>query len=93
MRKFFRDIFTGVDGKTYDMGRVLWAESVIAYTLMTAYAVWKGQVIDPLAWGGGLAAIMGAGGAALGLKASTEPRPPSVTVDISAKGDEKMEIR
>lgn len=71
---FLRDCFTGADQKTYDIGRVLWFESVNAYILISGYMVWKGTDLDMFAWGGGLAALMGAGGAALGLKANTEPR-------------------
>jgi hypothetical protein len=74
--KFFRDMFTGIDNKTYDIGRVLWFETVNAYIFLTVYAIYTGKDIDFVTWGGGLAALLGAGGAAIGLKGSTEPRRP-----------------
>jgi hypothetical protein len=72
-QKFFRDIFTGRDNRTYDMGRVLWFQSVQAFVLVTIYSLHKGGSFDPVTWGAGLAALIAGGGAAIGIKASTEP--------------------
>jgi len=44
---------------------------------MGFYGIWKGQVMDYLAFGTGIAAVMAAGGAALGMKANSEPKPES----------------
>lgn len=71
--KFFRDIFTGRDNRTYDMGRVLWFQSIQAFILVTIYALHKGGSFDPVTWGAGLAALITGGGAAIGLKSNTEP--------------------
>jgi hypothetical protein len=70
--KFFRDLFTGKDNATYDIGRFLWFQGCQAFILFSGYALWKGGTFDPITWGGGLAALLGAGGAALGLKSHTE---------------------
>ena len=76
MFKVFRDWFTGGDGETYDIGRWLWFLSVNSYIGLTCVQMYRvGGTIDFVAWGGGLAALLGAGGAALGLKANTEPKP------------------
>lgn len=72
-KKFFRDIFTGRDNRTYDMGRVLWFQSVQAFVLVTIYSLHKGGSFDPVTWGAGLAALIAGGGAAIGMKASSEP--------------------
>lgn len=72
-KKFFKDIFTGRDNRTYDMGRVLWFQSVQAFVLVTIYSLHKGGSFDPVTWGAGLAALIAGGGAALGIKAGTEP--------------------
>lgn len=72
-KKFFKDIFTGRDNRTYDMGRVLWFQSVQAFILVTIYSLHKGGSFDPVTWGAGLAALIAGGGAAIGIKASTEP--------------------
>lgn len=70
-----RSLFTGRDNTTYDLGRVLWAKGGLAYILMTAYALSKGQQFDPVAWGAGFGAVMAGGGGAIWAKRSTEPDP------------------
>jgi hypothetical protein len=76
MRKFLVDILTGKDGHTFDMGRILWAWGVVSFTWLAAYAVvGLRDHFDPVAYGGGFAAVLAAGGAALGFKAKTEPEP------------------
>lgn len=72
-RTFFFQMFTGRDNQSADIGRVLWAQVTIGYLIFSAIALFKGGSFDPVAWGGGAAAILGAGGAALGLKGNTEP--------------------
>lgn len=71
--KFIRDILTGIDGQTYDSIRV-----GIAVALSTAIGavitqLVKGQPVDLLAFGGAVAAILGAGGFGIAQKAKTEP--------------------
>lgn len=73
MKKFFKDLFTGKDNRTYDMGRVLWFQSIQAFMGISIYAIYKGGTFDPVLWGAGLAALLGGGGAAIGLKSMTEP--------------------
>lgn len=74
MRKFLVDILTGKDGHTFDMGRILWAWGVLSFTLLAGYGVVRlRERFDPVAYGGGFAAVLAAGGAALGFKAKTEP--------------------
>ena len=75
MRNTFLLAFTGRDNSTIDLGRVLWAVLTLALTLLEAHAVmWRLQPFDPVAFAGGAAAILAAGGAALGFKSATEPR-------------------
>lgn len=84
MMKVFRDWFTGGDGETYDIGRWLWFLSVNSYIGLTVIQMYRvGGTIDFVAWGGGLAALLGAGGAALGLKANTEPKPSMSVTTMS----------
>ena len=76
MKKFLADILTGKDGHTYDIGRILWAWSVVSFTALGGYdLVHAGYRFDPVAYGTGIAAVLASGGAALGLKARTEPEP------------------
>jgi len=68
-----KNMFTGKDNKTLDLGRVLWAKAVVAYLCVAFYNVYNGATIDFIAFGTGIAAVLAAGGAAIGLKAGTEP--------------------
>lgn len=79
--KFWRDMFTGRDNRTYDIGRVLWFQSVQAFILISLYALYKGGTFDPILWGAGLSALIAGGGAGLAMKGSTEPvvQDPSAT--------------
>jgi hypothetical protein len=73
MRKFFKDLFTGRDNHTYDVGRVLWFQAIQAFIAISIYAIYQGGSFDAVTWGAGLAALLGGGGAAIGLKSTTEP--------------------
>lgn len=73
MRKVFRDLFTGKDGETFDLGRVLWAKAMVVFAGLSAFALWRGGVFDPMAWAGGAGALLAAGGGALWAKRDTEP--------------------
>lgn len=68
-----KQMFTGKDNATLDIGRVLWAQISVGYMFLSGYSVYNGNAFDAVAWGTGAAAILGAGGAALGLKSNTEP--------------------
>jgi hypothetical protein len=65
--------FSGKDNQSLDIGRILWALSVLSFLGMGFYAIYKGQVTDFIAFGTGCAAVLAAGGAALGFKSKTEP--------------------
>ena len=68
-----KQMFTGKDNKTIDLGRVLWAKAVVAFLGIGFYGIYNGNPMDYLAYGTGLAAVLAAGGAAIGLKSKTEP--------------------
>lgn len=75
MKKIIKDCFTTADGETYDIGRVLWFSSVLVFLVCAVYAITiRGQNWDAVAYGTGLGLVLAAGGAALGLKAATEPK-------------------
>jgi hypothetical protein len=68
-----KQMFTGKDNKTLDLGRVLWAMSVVSFLAIGFYGIYKGNPMDYLGFGTALAALLAGGGAAIGLKAKTEP--------------------
>lgn len=73
MGNLMKQIFTGKDNETLDIGRILWAQIAIGYMLLSGYNIFANNQFDAVAWGTGAAAILGSGGAALGLKSGTEP--------------------
>jgi drug/metabolite transporter superfamily protein YnfA len=71
--KFFRDMFTGVDNYTYDLGRVLWAAGVIWFLWVSTWSVMVDHKdFDMVDAGTGLGLVLAGGGAALWAKKSTE---------------------
>lgn len=72
--KFLRDLFTGKDNKTWDLGRIMWFLGTLVYFAMTLYSLYQGIAIDPMNWATGFGAILAGGGAALALKQSSEPK-------------------
>lgn len=74
MRHVFRQLLTGIDGATHDLGRWSWAASFLAVVAAAAANWWRGQAIDLMALAGALAAVAGAHGAALWAKRETEPK-------------------
>lgn len=75
MIKFFTDILTGVNNKSYDIGRV------ISFCFCVCYAVYPfiqvfylHQTFDIEKWAIGAAALMSGSGAFIYLKKETEPK-------------------
>lgn len=72
--KPLRDILTGKDGITHDIGRWAAVASILTGLGLQIYAVgWRGQPFDMLAFGGGIGALAAGIGALLKLKEGTEP--------------------
>lgn len=76
MGKSLRQMFSGKDNASIDIARVMWFEAVNAFIMITIYFLYKGGTFDPISWGTGLAGILAAGGAAVGMKATSEPDAP-----------------
>lgn len=73
MRCALLHLFSGRDNATLDIGRILWMKVVVAYIALSGWHVVHAGGFDPVAWGTGGAALLAAGGAAIGLKAHAEP--------------------
>lgn len=63
--RFFREIVTDYDNKTYDTGRVLAVFVVASMTAMQAWAVYRGGTFDAGAYGAGIAAVIASLGIAI----------------------------
>lgn len=75
MSKVLKDIFTGVDGESHDVGRYLWVVSVLAGLGYAGYdLIWLKTPFNIVNFGIGVGSLLGAGGAALMLKKETEPK-------------------
>lgn len=70
--KFIRDLFTGIDGATWDLGRVALALGVIVMAAGGVGSIVKGS-LDFIAFGAGFGGLLTGGGALLLLKRTTEP--------------------
>ena len=68
-----KQLFTGKDGITLDMGRVSWAGCTVAVLALAAYHEHQGIRVPVKDLALALSGIAVTHGAALGLKSSTEP--------------------
>ena len=71
MRKFFLQIFTEPDNKTFCPVRILAIGGIVQYLALTTHHFLRNNVFDYQGFGLGFAAIIGGVGAALGLKKDT----------------------
>ena len=74
MSKFIKDCFTTHDGITWDIGRLLWAMSVITFLGCAIYSIYQGQHWSAVEYGTGAGLCLAGGGAALGFKGNTEAK-------------------
>ena len=70
-----KDMLTGIDNQTFDVGRVSGILGLLVFLGLEIYVVvWKSLPFDMTAFGIAFAAMIAALGAALKLKAETEPK-------------------
>lgn len=72
--KMLRDLLTGIDGQTHDLGRWSWAGSFLAVIAAAGLNWWHGAVIGLQEFATALGLVAGAHGAALWAKKDTEPK-------------------
>ena len=72
--EFLKHCLTGADNSTYDIGRVLWALAFIIGMALNVYSIVAGKPFDLQNFGIGVGALLLAGGAAIKVKESTEPK-------------------
>ena len=69
-----KDLFTGIDGQTQDMGRWSWAICTGGVLAAAASNSWHGATIDLMGLGAALTGVAAGHGYAIAKKADTEPR-------------------
>jgi hypothetical protein len=74
LNKFIKDCFTTHNGETWDVGRILWAMSVLTFLGCAIFAIAMGQTWDAVSFGTGAGLVLAGGGAALGFKVNTEAK-------------------
>lgn len=74
IKRFFRNILTETS-EQYDIARVSFFLLVLTYISISVYDVFTEHRIDYIAWATGAAALLGAGGAAVGVRAKLEDHP------------------
>ena len=73
MGKFLTDLLTGIDGATWDIGRVAFGLGVLTFIGSTIAVVVQGQAFGYQDFGIGFGSLLGGGGLGLMWKAKTEP--------------------
>lgn len=72
MGKLVKDLFTGIDGETWDLGRILLALGCTIMSVGGIDVIVTGS-LDFVAFGGGFGGLLAGGGALLMMKRDTEP--------------------
>lgn len=70
--RVFRDIFTGRDNKTHDIGKWSWAICIAAVIAHDGYLLYHKTVVDVLSFAAALGAVCAAHGIAIGAKKATD---------------------
>ena len=83
-KKFLTDMLTGIDGETYDIGRVLLLVSCFIGFGLQIYCTLTGHVFDLQSYGLGVGSLLLGGSGALFIKHNTEP---GTTSNTSNQGD------
>lgn len=76
MAGFLRMLLTGRDNATYDVTRVLLFFGGAAFLVCSVLDVAKGAAFEMDKFGYGFGALLGGGGAGIGVKGHTEPGEP-----------------
>jgi hypothetical protein len=74
--KVLREILTGIDGQSHDLGRYSWLGSFLSVTAIAFWQEARGQHVDLMVLATAHGAIAAAHSAAIFMKRSTEPKPP-----------------
>ena len=76
MFKILREILTGIDGQSHDMGRYSWLGGFLMICIVALWHEWRGVAVDLTVLAAAIGGNAAAHSAALFMKRSTEPAPP-----------------
>jgi hypothetical protein len=69
--KFLRDLFTEPDNITWCLVKVMAGSGIVVFLLCSILHVYLNKTFDYLAFGGGIAALIGGSGLGMSLKKDT----------------------
>ena len=70
----FKNLFTGQDNQTHDMGRWSWALSILSVIGIAIWHMLDTKTIDLMAFAQAIGVVVAAHGGALWAKKDTEPK-------------------
>lgn len=76
MVNILRELLTGKDGVSHDLGRYSWMASFAGLVVITGWNLVHGAAVSMREFAEASGIIAAAHGAALWAKAATEPKPP-----------------
>lgn len=71
---FIKNIFTGIDGVTYDPARALWILGTVSFLLFAGFEVYRTQHFNMVDFGIAYGTILAAGASGVKIKETTEPK-------------------
>jgi hypothetical protein len=71
--EILKQLFTGKDNATLDLGRILWAQVLETYILVALILAFKVQSFSLVDFATGAGLLLTAGGIGVAVKAHTEP--------------------
>ena len=76
MFTILRELLTGLDGQSHDLGRYSWLGSFLSVTGLAFWQQSRGHDVDLMVLATAQGAIAAAHASAIFIKRSTEPQPP-----------------
>ena len=73
--KILKDVSTGLDGVSFDIGRISWMICNFSIFCVASYTLFKGGAVSIVDMGTALSAIAVSHAGSIYLKKDTEPRP------------------
>jgi hypothetical protein len=85
MLKILREVFTGIDGQSHDLGRYSWAFSWAFVAFIALIHEARGHDVDLTVLAAAFVAIAAGHAGAIYMKRSTEPQPPDESKSITSQ--------
>jgi len=73
MKDIIRQLLTGKDNETYDIGRVTWFIGIVAIVTLAAYQAATSTIVSLRELAESLGIVSAAGGASVAMKSRAEP--------------------